>query len=588
MKNKRKLFWQIYPSYFFIILVSMIALAVHSSIVIHDFFLNQTIFSLEEKGKIVEHQFLQHFSPLNKEAIRNLCIEIGKKSSTRITIIIPSGEVVGDSIEPVEKMDNHINRPEIIEALNRKLGSAIRYSSTLKSDLMYVAVPLLKDGKIVGFLRTSLPINYISKALTSLQKNIMIWGFFIVFFAGIISLIISRYISHPLEEMKEGAKRFADGDLKYKLSLPKTEELSSLASTMNMMAKELDDRMNTVIRNQNELKAVLASMTEGVIAVDMDEKIININNEASHMFDINLSKSANLSIYEVIRNVDLQTFVKDVLFAGTFKEKDIRSEKSILNARCTPICDSSANRIGALIVLNDVTQMRQLETMRKDFVANVSHELKTPLTAIKGFVETLKECFKEDLEQAEYFLEIIEKHVNRLNAIIDDLLNLSKIELEDERKKIKFTQTQLLSVLKEAIQICEAKAIDKKIKINLVCDKNIFVKIDSCLMEQAFINLIDNAIKYNNGEGIIEVCVKYENGELIISIKDQGIGIPKEHLPRIFERFYRVDKARSRKLGGTGLGLSIVKHIVIAHGGQIKVASELNKGSIFTIYLKYN
>ncbi|MBF0117503.1 MAG: HAMP domain-containing protein [Desulfobacterales bacterium] len=586
MKNKRKLFWQIYPSYFIIILVSMIALAIHSSVVVHNFFLNQTVYSLEDKAKLLEHQFVPHLSPLNKEAVYNLCKEIGKNSSTRITIILPHGEVIGDSAESIEKMDNHRNRPEIIEALKSKRGSSIRYSSTLKSDLMYVAVPLFKDGKILGFLRTSLPINYISKALGSLQKNIIIWGVFIVFFAGIISLIISRYISSPIEEMKEGVKRFASGDLKYKLSIPKTEELSSLASTMNMMAQELNNRINSVIRNQNELKAVLSSMTEGVIAVDMDEKIININNEAAHMFDVNLSKPTNLSIYEVIRNTDLQKFVKDVLSSVSFKERDIKSEKSVLSARCTPLCDANTNRIGALIVLNDVTQIRQLETMRKDFVANVSHELKTPLTAIKGFVETLKECLKEDLEQAEYFLEIIERHVNRLNAIIDDLLNLSRIELEDERKKINFSQTQLLSVLKEAVQICGVKAFEKKIKINLICDDKIFVKIDSCLMEQAFINLIDNGIKYNNDGGIIDISVTSVNGEIIISIKDQGIGIPKEHLPRIFERFYRVDKARSRKLGGTGLGLSIVKHIVIAHGGQVKVTSEPGKGSVFTIYLK--
>jgi two-component system phosphate regulon sensor histidine kinase PhoR len=260
-------------------------------------------------------------------------------------------------------------------------------------------------------------------------------------------------------------------------------------------------------------------------------------------------------------------------------------EERVLNIHSSPLQDAKEARIGILVVINDVTKLRRLENVRRDFVANVSHEIKTPLTAIKGFVETLHDGTVEKPEDIERFFGIVIKHINRLDAIVEDLLTLSRIEKEDTGKEIKFETGSIKDVIETAIQVCQAKADKKNIHIDLSCDKEITAKIDPALLDQAMVNILDNAIKYSEkGSAVYVECSSMER-EIIISIKDHGIGIAKKHLPRLFERFYRVDKARSRELGGTGLGLAIVKHIVQAHGGRITVESTPGKGSTFAIHL---
>jgi two-component system phosphate regulon sensor histidine kinase PhoR len=262
--------------------------------------------------------------------------------------------------------------------------------------------------------------------------------------------------------------------------------------------------------------------------------------------------------------------------------------EKILNLKSSPLLDAGKDQIGTLVVINDATQLRRLENMRKDFVANVSHEIKTPLTAIKGFVETLHQGSVDKPEEAERFLGIIQKHVDRLSAIIDDLLSLSRIEQEDERQAIEFENKPIADIFRSAVQICRSKAEEKSIDIQIDCEEGLEYYFDPTLLEQAVVNLLDNAIKYSEPDSAIHVSASLNDSEVKIMVKDQGIGIAKKHLPRLFERFYRVDKARSRKMGGTGLGLAIVKHIAQAHGGRVTVKSELGKGSSFTIHLPKN
>ena len=247
--------------------------------------------------------------------------------------------------------------------------------------------------------------------------------------------------------------------------------------------------------------------------------------------------------------------------------------------------DAGKEQIGTLLVINEVTQLRRLENLRKDFVANVSHEIKTPLTAIKGFVETLHQGNVDEPEESERFLGIIQKHVDRLSSIIDDLLSLSRIEQEDERQAIEFENKPIKDIFESAVQICRSKAEEKKIDLHLACEENLSSYMDPTLLEQAVVNLLDNAIKYSEPNSAIHLTANLSDSEVKIIVEDQGIGIAKKHLSRLFERFYRVDKARSRKLGGTGLGLAIVKHIAQAHGGQVTVKSTAGKGSTFTIHL---
>ena len=588
MKKKKRLLWQLYPSYLLITLISLLAVSLFASSAFRQFFLERTAADLKSRAHLLEKQIEYFISPLDEMSVDFICKAVGEQSFTRITVILPSGKVVGDSEEAPESMDNHADRFEIAEALRGNFGTSNRYSSTLRQDMMYVAIPLEKNNEVIAVLRTSIPITSIYDELKSIQIKIGFGYLLIALFAAGVSLFISKRISRPIEEMKKGAEQFACGDLAYRMPAPDTQEMGGLAEAMNQMAAHLDDRIKTAIKQRNELEAVLSSMKEGVIAIDRDEKIISINQAAARMFKSNSSDLEQRSIQEVIRNHELQKIVKSVLGSGDHAEGDIvlyQDEESILNIQTTSFRDEGENFIGIIVVLNDVTRLRRLENMRKEFVSNVSHEIKTPLTAIKGFVETLSHGAMENPGEAKRFLNIIEKHVNRLVAIIEDLMRLSVIEQKDKSKEIKLIKGNIRSVIKTAIQVCQAKAEAKSIKVDLICNEDISAGIDPPLLEQAAVNLLDNAVKYSDKDGLVQIEAIITDTEVCISFKDYGIGIPKEHLPRLFERFYRVDKARSRKLGGTGLGLAIVKHIIQTHGGYVTVESKSGKGSNFVIHL---
>ncbi len=588
MKKKKRLIWQLYPSYLLITLISITAVSWYASNSLRHFFIDRTASDLQTRGRLLEHQIKEYLSSLDSISIDNLCKEIGKTVSTRITIILPNGDVIGDSEEDPGIMDNHANRLEVIQASAGQLGTSIRYSRTLHQRMMYAAIPVVINNKTKAVIRTSIPLTSIDDELKSIQIKIALGGFLIALLASGICLYVSRRISRPIEEMRQGAEHFARGDLRYRLDTPNTKELGGLAEAMNQMAIQLEDRIKTVINQRNEYEAVLSSMMEGIVAVDMEERIISVNQAAAIMLKSKLSELKGRSVQEMIRNRELQGFVMETLSSGKALQGDIifrRNGEKVLNTHSTPLCDANNKRIGTLIVLNDVTQLRRLENVRRDFVANVSHEIKTPLTAIKGFVETLRCGAMENPEEAWRFLAIIENHVNRLAAIIEDLLQLSRIEQEGEIKQIQLKESYIKDVIQASIQVCQAKAEKKRIRIDVLCEDSVLAKIDPPLLEQAFVNLLDNAIKYSKEESKILIETILTDSEAIISFQDHGIGIAKKNLPRLFERFYRVDKARSRKLGGTGLGLAIVKHIIQAHGGNVTVESTAGKGSTFAIHL---
>jgi two-component system phosphate regulon sensor histidine kinase PhoR len=354
------------------------------------------------------------------------------------------------------------------------------------------------------------------------------------------------------------------------------------------MATQLQERFATITDQRNELDAVLSSMIEGVVAVDGQGRIVSINKAAASLLDIELSKGQNRNVEEVIRNVDLQNFINSTLNSKVPTEADISLPTKgdrLFQLHGASLPTRAGGRTGAVIVLNDITKMRRLENVRRQFVANVSHELKTPVTSIQGYVEALLEGAIKDPQQAERFLRIIAKHSDRLNSIIEDLLILSRLEEDRERKENSFEVTELKPVLASAIELASIKAEDKQMKIQLVCDEQIVVRMNTALLEQAVLNLVENAIKYSPLGGDVRISVEQNGKEVAITVKDNGCGITQEHLPRIFERFYVVDKGRSRKLGGTSLGLAIVKHIAQVHGGSVTVESSPGRGSTFTIHL---
>jgi len=588
MKKKKRLLRHLFPSYLLITLISLVAVTWFASSSIRNFFLEQTAEDLLTRARLLENQIPHFLGPLETRLIDAMCKEIGVSSATRITVILPTGHVIGDSDEDPAIMDNHALRPEVIEARKGNVGQTIRRSTTLQKRMMYVAIPLKDKEEIIAVIRAALPVNAIDQALKAIQIKIMLGGLFIALLAAGISLYVSRRISRPIENLKQGADFFARGDLSHRMPGTDLVEIDSLIEALNQMAGQLEDRLNTIVRQKNELTAVLSSMTEGVMAVDMKERIISINKAAARIFETLPENLLNRSIPEVIRNPDLQKFINNALSSNKNLEEDItlyQGGERILYVHNTPLEDPDGQRRGILVVLNDVTHLRKLENMRKDFAANVSHEIKTPLTAIKGFVETLRSDEGVEPKETDRFLAIIEKHVNRLTAIVEDLMKLSKIEQQDEKSDIHLEESSVKNVILSAVQACREKADAKQITVDIVCPDDISLPLDSRLMTQAMVNLLDNAINYSSENGDIQISAFLHEKELRIRVQDHGIGIPKEHLSRLFERFYRVDKARSRELGGTGLGLAIVKHIAHAHGGRVLVESTLGKGSTFSVHL---
>ncbi len=587
--RRRRLVAQLFPSYLIIALLALLAVTWYVSQAWRQTFLEQTAADLKVRTDLVKPQFQGLLSPLRPEAVDRLCKEIGRLSGTRLTVILPSGLVVGDSAKNPAQMDNHGDRPEIRQALQGKNGFSTRHSYTVETPMMYMAAPVMDQGRVMGVVRASLPVVSIDRALNTMYFKIALGCMGAALLAAFLSLVMARRLSRPLEEMKQGAQRFAQGDLRVKVPVPPSDELASLAEALNYMAEQLDQRIRTILRQGQEQEAVLASMVEGVMAVDQRERLITLNQAGARLLGVDPETARQRPIPEVVRNPDLQNFVAQALASPRQVDGEIilrdDGRDRLLQVRGTTLQDPQGKAFGALIVLNDVTRLRRLEQARRDFVANVSHELKTPITSIKGFVETLLDGAMQEPENALSFLHIIARHADRLNEIIDDLLSLSRIEQDSEQGKIALSAGRIKEVLHNAIQVCGERAAAKDIEITLTCPDDLAAAINAPLLEQAVVNLIDNAVKYSPAVSPVEVEARLELGEVLILVRDQGSGIPPEHLPRLFERFYRVDAGRSRKVGGTGLGLAIVKHIAQSHGGYVTLQSAPGKGSTFLIHL---
>ena len=406
--------------------------------------------------------------------------------------------------------------------------------------------------------------------------------------AAVVGLVSSERISRSLQVMRTSAEHFADGDFSHRLRIPNTPEMGNLAATLNDMAAQLEDQISVVTQQRNQQEAILVSMQEGVLALDPQAHVIAMNPAAEALLAVSAVQARGRTVQEVIRNVGLQRLLADAMSKAepTTKEIVLRGdEERFLQGTATALRDAAGRDLGMLVVLNDITQIRRLEIIRRDFVANVSHELKTPITSIKGFVETLRDGALDDRPQAERFLEIVARHADRLHAIIEDLLSLSRLEQNNEIAEIPRPEVQLHPIVEAAVLACSAKAAARHVTVVPSCAPGLHVKANAPLLEQAIVNLLDNAVSYSNVNGTVWLTAWQENGAVRIDVRDEGIGIAPEHVPRIFERFYRTDKARDRASGGTGLGLAIVKHIAQIHDGQVSVTSEVGKGSTFSLHL---
>jgi two-component system phosphate regulon sensor histidine kinase PhoR len=568
-------------------LLTVIAVMLDAGSFIKEFDEEQTRDNLYARAKLVEMQLTDNVWKDNAK-VNEICRSAGKVSATRITIINPDGIVIADSQENPLNMDNHGNRPEVIAALLGNTGASTRYSKTLKQQTFYVAIPVITNGKIVSVVRTSLPLKFINQAINILKVKLLNESLIIIIISAMVSYFLYIKLSNPISEIRDRAIKFASNDFEHKLPHYSIAELESLASAMNYMAEQLYEKIDLTTQQNSKLEAILTSMMEGVVAIDNTEKIIIMNSAAAKLMSVDVNNSHGKKIYEVIRNADFLRFLNKIVDSGKMCEEEIVfHDNNILRymqSHGVVIKNDKNDVIGILIVLNDVTNLHRLEEIRRDFVANVSHELKTPITSIKGFVESLQDGAIDEPADAQRFLDIIARHADRLNNIIDDLLALSHIE-QVGGAGIQMEIADVALMLENAVNSCEYKLSEKNIKTIINCSPELKAVINSPLIEQAVINLIDNAVKYSDSGTVVTLSAFIEIDELIIKVADHGTGIPAEALGRIFERFYRVDKGRSRKLGGTGLGLAIVKHILQTHGGHAEVESIVGEGSIFSLHI---
>ncbi len=551
-------------------------------------YINSIKDKLISNGGLIE-EFLLNTKDINELDLDNISKNYSKKINARITFISRNGTVLGDSNKELKDLDNHINRQEVQKALEGKLGTSQRYSNSLAREMYYVAIPFERTDSELAVVRLSVPLSSINEFNSSLFKNIFISivaGFLVAF------LLAFRYVgsfTKPIKELTFATKNIASGNYGERVYYTIDDELGTLADNFNIMSEKLEEIIGEIEDRNTKNKAILTSMINGIIALDNRKRIMFINPAAEEMFGFKEENIKGKYILEVVRNNILDEQIQKLLTDNipTKSEIEIIEPKNkILNIYSNPIrlANNPNRKIGVVIIIQDVTEMRKLEIMRKDFVANVSHELKTPLTSIKGFIETLKNGAAEKKEVRDKFIDIIDIEAGRLTSLIQDLLVLS--EIENKHNMINKEKIDVNKSINEVVAILNEIARKKNIKIIQKLDSNLPILFgNKTWFKQMLINLIDNAIKYTPNHGDVTIIGYSINKKIVIKVKDTGMGIDKKHLSRLFERFYRVDKARSRRVGGTGLGLAIVKHIIIAFNGQISVDSQINVGTEFTVSL---
>ena len=576
-------------SYAFVILVSFGFIAFFLDKNLEENSLHNIKTSLTNQAYLVENQIT--VENLKKEDITHLELLIttlSEKIKCRITVINNLGKVLADSEKSqkeILQMENHLYRPEIKMALADEVGIDTRYSSTLKIDMLYIALPMKEDKEIIGVVRLALPLESVEKTLSEIRKIVLLGLMFALALAFVLGSIIAAQTIRPINRMIQVSRKFSEGDFSRRIIQPSKDEIGELAATLNKMAQDIENKIREIKAQNQKLAAIFNSMIEGVIVIDKGGYIVSVNPTVEKIFSV-LKKDVEGKIFlEAVRNNDIAEVIGTILKKGKPVSAEITliyPVRRIFEVNATPIFDNDAIG-GCLVVIHDITEIRRLETVRSDFVANVSHELKTPLTSIKGFVETLLEGALDDKENNRNFLKIIQDHAERLNSLVDDLLSLS--HLESKEITLNKKGFNLRQQLEEVVLGFKSQSKRLNIEISNDLPAGITVNADKDRIEQVFTNLIDNAIKFNKEKGFVRIYAQEVNGKIKVFVEDSGIGIPGKDISRIFERFYRVDKARSRELGGTGLGLSIVKHIVELHSGSIGVESTEGFGSKFWFIL---
>jgi two-component system phosphate regulon sensor histidine kinase PhoR len=589
-----RLFWKLGLAYATLLLVVLLAVDLYSVRVVR----SQAIRSAnDELGSLLKLALANPPSAADAPALRSWTERVAQ-SGARVTIIDSTGRVLADSSADPDKMENHANRVEFQEALTRGAGQAVHRSVTLDRELVYRAERYEEPGNSPIVIRLALPLAQVDLSVVELQQRLLVATLLMLIMGVLVSLAFARMFAARVDRLKHFSQRIAEGDFRPLLREGPRDELSDLADSMNQTAARLDREIRLLSGERNRSGAILRSMVEGVAVIDAEERLVFYNRAFSEIFNVEGTSGEGRALIEIVRNSELLALIRRALRGDEGLQSDIvmgitqtqsfSVTAAPVNAMEVPTPDrpvagrASAERpSGAVVVLHDVTELRRLERVRQDFVANVSHEFKTPLTAIQGFAETLLAGALDDPSNNRRFLEIIRKHAIRLARLTNDLLKLARIEAG--KLEVEFSTVGLMELIEACAETTLLKADRKEITLEIeVPPKLPAVRGDAGLMRDVLQNLLDNAIQYTPQGGHIRVTADAGDRDAVVTVADTGIGIPLADQERIFERFYRVDVARSREAGGTGLGLSIAKHIVEAHGGRLWVESAVGQGSRFS------
>jgi len=583
------IFWKLTGAVVSIILLSSVTIWVVALPRVEEHALGQVARSLENQARLVAEPAAAALRSHDTAVSAPRFAALAEATGTRFTLVDLDGVVRVDTSEDPARMENHGNRIEIREAREEgRAAYSVRQSRTLGLSMMYLAVPLVRDGEMIGIVRASVSLVVVDERLRQLRTYVASGALLAGALALLLGFFFSRVFSRRLSLMTKTAEAIAEGDYTQRPPVRSRDEFGHLADAIDRMSVQLRNRMDALIRERNELSAILGSMLEGVVAVDRDERILHLNRNAAEILSTRPEDAIGERIWELSRVQPLAETIAAVLSDASehTREARVTNEKRerIIELIASPLRDRRGELAGAVMVLHDVTELRRLELIRRDFVLNVSHELKTPLTAIRGFVETLIDDPDTDPDTRQDFLQRANEHVLRLATLVTDLLVLSRVESEEEA--LERGPVDLRRILRECSDRLSPGSRGRDVELDLVMpESSVTILGDEESLSQVVDNLLDNALKYTPDGGRIELRLLRSGPSAVVEVEDTGIGIEGKHLDRIFERFYRVDKARSRELGGTGLGLSIVKHITSAHGGGVSVVSKPGRGSTFRVSL---
>ncbi len=509
----------------------------------------------------------------------------------RITFIAADGTVVGDSESDPTTMENHADRPEVGQALDASVdvGESVRYSATVEEELMYIALPVVRDGETVGVVRAAMSLEAINDSIRSIWMSLFVGLLLLLLAAAFVSSSLARGITRPIEDMTRFARGITRGDFaRDPVRVKSRDELGQLARALHHMSISLERQLDAIRESEQRLKSVIETMPSGLLLIDPEGTIVLVNPAIEEMLGFKSAELTGKPYAHFAHVYDLEQLIKRC----TQSRSNVREElhlyfpkERILEASLSPVVDDAERIVGIVVVLHDMTAIRRLEKMRSEFVANVSHEIKTPVTAIIGFTETLLDGALEDRATSRSFLEIIQEESRRLHRLIGDILDLSNIESRELSLNIE--TVDISHLVRTTAETLMSQVDEKDLSLHLHLPAELKADGDKDRLRQIVVNLLSNAIAYTPRGGSIDVTVAAEGERWRLEVEDTGIGIPEDDLPRIFERFYRVDRARSRESGGTGLGLAIVKHLVDVLGGSIDVESKVGAGSTFTIMFPY-